>query len=292
MPGILLETLRGNNARRRPLWLMRQAGRYLPEYRELRAEKGGFLALVYDTDAAAEITLQPIRRFGFDGAILFSDILIVPYAMGQDLQFLAGEGPKLTPRLVDNALEGLTQVPERLSPIYETVRKVRAQLDDDKTMLGFAGSPWTVATYMVAGEGSRDQHDTRAMAYRDPGAFGAIIDAVIQVTVEYLCGQIEAGAEAVQLFDSWAGSLSPAQFERWVIAPNAAITAAVKARHPETPIIGFPKGSGEKLPAYARETGVDAVGIDETIDPIWAARELPQGLPVQGNLDPLLLLAG
>ncbi|PNU01731.1 uroporphyrinogen decarboxylase [Novosphingobium guangzhouense] len=292
MPGILLDTLRGNNARRRPLWLMRQAGRYLPEYRELRAEKGGFLALVYDTDAAAEITLQPIRRFGFDGAILFSDILIVPYAMGQDLQFLAGEGPKLTPRLVDHALSGLTQVPERLSPIYETVRKVRAELAVDKTMLGFAGSPWTVATYMVAGEGSRDQHDTRAMAYRDPQAFGAIIDAVIQVTVEYLCGQIEAGAEAVQLFDSWAGSLSPAQFERWVIAPNAAITAAVKARHPEIPIIGFPKGSGEKLPAYARETGVDAVGIDETIDPIWAARELPEGLPVQGNLDPLLLLAG
>jgi uroporphyrinogen decarboxylase len=271
---------------------MRQAGRYLPEYRALRAEKGGFLALVYDTDAAAEITLQPIRRFGFDGAILFSDILIVPYAMGQDLQFLAGEGPKLSPRLVDHALETLVAVPERLSPIYETVRKVRAALPVDKTMLGFAGSPWTVATYMVAGEGSRDQHDTRAMAYRDPQAFGAIIDAVTEVTVEYLCGQIEAGAEAVQLFDSWAGSLSPAQFERWVIAPNAAIVSAVKARHPETPIIGFPKGSGEKLPAYARETGVDAVGIDETIDSIWAARELPQGMPVQGNLDPLLLLAG
>lgn len=292
MPGILLDTLRGTNTSRRPVWLMRQAGRYLPEYRELRAEKGGFLALVYDTDAAAEITLQPIRRFGFDGAILFSDILIVPYAMGQDLQFLAGEGPKLTPKLVDDALSGLTQVPERLSPIYETVRKVRSQLAVDKTMLGFAGSPWTVATYMVAGEGSRDQHETRAMAYRDPQAFGAIIDAVIQVTVDYLCGQIEAGAEAVQLFDSWAGSLSPAQFERWVIAPNAAIVGAVKARHPQTPIIGFPKGSGEKLPAYARETGVDAVGIDETIDPLWAARELPSGLPVQGNLDPLLLLAG
>jgi uroporphyrinogen decarboxylase len=292
MPGILLDTLRGTNTRKRPIWLMRQAGRYLPEYRELRAEKGGFLALVYDTDAAAEITLQPIRRFGFDGAILFSDILIVPYAMGQDLQFLAGEGPKLSPRLVDNALEGLNQVPGRLSPIYETVGKVRAELATDKTMLGFAGSPWTVATYMVAGEGSRDQHDTRAMAYRDPQAFAAIIDSVIQVTVEYLCGQIEAGAEAVQLFDSWAGSLSPAQFERWVIAPNAAIVEAVKARHPQTPIIGFPKGSGEKLPAYARETGVDAVGIDETIDPIWAARELPEGLPVQGNLDPLLLLSG
>jgi uroporphyrinogen decarboxylase len=292
MPGLLLETLRGKPGSAAPLWLMRQAGRYLPEYRALRAEKGGFLALVYDTDAAAEITLQPIRRFGFDGAILFSDILIVPYAMGQDLQFLAGEGPKLSPRLVDHALETLVAVPERLSPIYETVRKVRDALPVDKTMLGFAGSPWTVATYMVAGEGSRDQHDTRAMAYRDPQAFGAIIDAVTQITVEYLCGQIEAGAEAVQLFDSWAGSLSPAQFERWVIAPNAAIVSAVKARHPDTPIIGFPKGSGEKLPAYARETGVDAVGIDETIDPIWAACELPQGMPVQGNLDPLLLLAG
>ncbi|WP_454796420.1 uroporphyrinogen decarboxylase [Novosphingobium lindaniclasticum] len=292
MPGLLLKNLRGTNTSKRPIWLMRQAGRYLPEYRALRAEKGGFLALVYDTDAAAEITLQPIRRFGFDGAILFSDILIVPYAMGQDLQFLAGEGPKLTPRLVDHALVNLTAVPERLTPIYETVRKVRAGLESDKTMLGFAGSPWTVATYMCAGEGSRDQHETRAMAYRDPEAFEAIIQAIVGVTVEYLSGQIEAGAEAVQLFDSWAGSLSPAQFERWVIAPNAKIVSEMKARHPETPVIGFPKGAGEKLPAYARETGVDAVGIDETIDPVWAARELPAGLPVQGNLDPLLLLSG
>ncbi len=292
MPGLLLENLLGTNTSKRPVWLMRQAGRYLPEYRALRAEKGGFLALVYDTDAAAEITLQPIRRFGFDGAILFSDILNLPYAMGQNLEFLAGEGPKLSPRLVDSALENLTAVPERLTPIYETVRKVRAGLDSDKTMLGFAGSPWTVATYMCAGEGSRDQHETRAMAYRDPSAFAAIIQAIVGVTVEYLSGQIQAGAEAVQLFDSWAGSLSPAQFERWVIAPNAAIVSAIKARHPETPIIGFPKGAGEKLPAYARETSVDAVGIDETIDPIWAARELPGGLPVQGNLDPLLLLSG
>ena len=292
MPGLLLRTLRGENADQRPIWLMRQAGRYLPEYRALRAEKGGFLALVYDSAAAAEVTLQPIRRFGFDGAILFSDILIVPYAMGQNLEFLAGEGPRMSPRLVDHALNGLKAVPERLLPIYETVRQVKAQLGSDRTMLGFAGSPWTIATYMVAGEGSRDQHDTRAYAYRDPAAFGAIIDAIVGVTVGYLCGQIEAGAEAIQLFDSWAGSLAPREFEKWVIAPNAAIVKAVKARHPHVPIIGFPKGAGEKLIAYARETEVDALGIDETIDPVWAARELPAGMPVQGNLDPLLLLAG
>jgi uroporphyrinogen decarboxylase len=292
LPGLLLDTLRGKNGVQRPIWLMRQAGRYLPEYRALRAEKGGFLALVYDEQAAAEITLQPIRRFGFDGAILFSDILIVPYAMGQDLQFLAGEGPQLSPRLVDAALESLEAVPERLAPIYATVRRVSAELDPQRTLLGFAGSPWTVATYMVAGEGSRDQHEARAMAYRDPAAFQAIIDAITAVTVEYLAGQISAGAEAVQLFDSWAGTLAPAEFATWVIAPNAAIVAALKARFPEVPVIGFPKGAGEKLPAYARETGVDAIALDETIDPLWAAKVLPASLPVQGNLDPLLLLAG
>ena len=271
---------------------MRQAGRYLPEYRELRAAKGGFLPLVYDSDAAAEITLQPIRRFGFDGAILFSDILIVPYAMGQDLQFLAGEGPVLSPRLVDASLESLRAVPDRLSPIYETVARVKAGLGPETTLLGFAGSPWTVATYMVTGEGSRDQYQTRAMAYRDPEAFQTIVDSIVEVTVGYLAGQVEAGAEAVQLFDSWAGSLAPSEFERWVISPNARIVAALKESYPDLPVIGFPKGSGEKLPAYARETGVDAIGIDETIDPVWAARALPYGLPVQGNLDPLLLLAG
>jgi len=292
MAGLLLDTLRGEKTDRLPIWLMRQAGRYLPEYRQLRAAKGGFLALVYDPQAAAEITLQPIRRFGFDGAILFSDILIVPYAMGQNLEFLTGEGPRMSPRLVDSALSSLEAVPERLAPIYETVRLVRAALDSGRTMLGFAGSPWTIATYMVAGEGSRDQHETRAYAYRDPAAFQAIIDAIVAVTVEYLVGQIEAGAESIQLFDSWAGSLAPAEFERWVIAPNAAIVRALKRRCPGVPIIGFPKGAGEKLPAYARETGVDAVGIDETIDPLWAHSNLPEGMPVQGNLDPLLLLAG
>ncbi|MEJ6010264.1 uroporphyrinogen decarboxylase [Novosphingobium aquae] len=292
MAGLLLETLRGTNGETRPVWFMRQAGRYLPEYRALRAEKGGFLALVYDAEAAAEITLQPIRRFGFDGAILFSDILIVPYAMGQDLQFLVGEGPHLSPRLVDTALSSLAAVPSRLDPIYETVARVKAGIGSDRTLLGFAGSPWTVATYMVAGEGSRDQHDTRALAYRDPAAMQAIIDAIVAVTVDYLAGQIAAGAEAVQLFDSWAGSLAPAEFERWVIAPNAAIVSQLRARCPGVPIIGFPKGSGEKLPAYARETKVDVLGLDETVDPTWAHRNLPEGLPVQGNLDPLLLLAG
>ena len=292
MPGQLLETLRGKRCSQVPVWFMRQAGRYLPEYRSLRAEKGGFLALVYDSEAAAEITLQPIRRFGFDGAILFSDILIVPHALGQTLEFLAGEGPRLSPPLVDASLDSFTPAPQRFDAIYETVRRCRQQLPDGVTMLGFAGSPWTVATYMVAGEGSRDQFATRAMAYRDPLRFGAIVNAIVESTISYLSGQIEAGAEAVQLFDSWAGNLSPAQFERWVIAPNAVITAAIHERHPGVPVIGFPKGAGGKLAAYARETGVDALGLDETVDPDWAARILPPDLPVQGNLDPLLLLSG
>ena len=292
MPGLLLDTLRGSSGPSRPVWLMRQAGRYLPEYRALRADKGGFLELVHDSAAAAEVTLQPVRRFGFDGAILFSDILVIPHALGQDLAFLEGEGPHLSPRLVDAALGSLVAAPERLDPIYRTVRLVREQLGPETTLLGFAGSPWTVATYMIAGQGSRDQQAARVMAYRHPAALQAILEAIQAASIEYLSGQIEAGAEAVQLFDSWAGSLAPAEFERWVIAPNAAIVAALKARHPDVPVIGFPKGAGEKLPAYARETGVDAVGIDETIDPLWAARELPAGMPVQGNLDPLLLLAG
>lgn len=288
----LLAVLHGAIRNPRPIWLMRQAGRYLPEYRELRARKGGFLELCYDPEAAAEITLQPIRRFGFDGAILFSDILVIPHALGQDLWFEAGEGPRLAPPLVDAALQALTAVPERLNPILATVERVAAALPPSVTFLGFAGSPWTVATYMVAGQGSKDQSAARAMAYRDPVAFDAIISAIVDATVDYLSGQIRAGVEAVQLFESWAGSLSPAQFERWVIAPNAAIVSRLKQRHPATPIIGFPKGAGGKLPAYARETGVDAVGIDETVDPLWADKALPPGLPVQGNLDPLALLTG
>jgi uroporphyrinogen decarboxylase len=194
--------------------------------------------------------------------------------------------------LLDTALASLSAVPQRLEPIYETVAKVRTGLGSGRTLLGFAGSPWTVATYMVAGEGSRDQHATRLAAYRDPKAFSDLIDAIVTVTVGYLSGQVKAGAEAVQLFDSWAGSLSPTEFERWVIAPNAAIVSALRRMHPDLPIIGFPKGAGAKLPAYARETGVDAVALDETVDPAWADKALPPGMPVQGNLDPLLLEAG
>lgn len=288
----LLATLRGERRTIPPVWLMRQAGRYLPEYRELRAQKGGFLELVEDSDAAAEVTLQPIKRFGFDGAILFSDILVVPYAMGQKLWFEEGEGPRLAPRLVDHALGELEAAPQRLGPVYATCERVSRQLPPETTFLGFAGSPWTVATYMVAGQGSKDQGLARRMAYGDQRAFERIIDAIIDLTVTYLSGQVECGVEAVQLFDSWAGSLSPQQFERWVIRPNAEIVARFKALHPDVPVIGFPKGAGAKLAAYARETGCDAVGLDETIDPEWANAALQAGLPVQGNLDPLVLIAG
>ena len=289
----LLAVLRGERREPPPLWMMRQAGRYLPEYRQLRETKGGFLDLVYDSDAAAEVTLQPLQRFPqLDAAILFSDILIIPFAIGQNLSFVAGEGPRLTPPLVNSELSELTGYPARLDPIYETVAKVKARLDPSKTLIGFAGAPWTVATYMVAGQGSREQAEARRLAYRDPDRFGAIIESIEAVTFDYLSGQIEAGAETVQLFDSWSGSLAPSEFERWVIAPTARLVKRVRAKYPQVPIIGFPKGAGGKLAAYARETKVDAVGIDETVDPVWAHKQLPNGLPVQGNLDPLALLAG
>lgn len=291
-PKNLLQVLRGTKTNPPPIWLMRQAGRYLPEYRALRAEKGGFLELVYDSDAAAEVTLQPLRRFDFDGSILFSDILIVPYAMGQNLWFEAGEGPRLAPPLVQASLASLTPDLSRLEPIYDTVRKVAAALPPATTFLGFAGSPWTIATYMAAGQGSKDQNEARRMGYNAPQSFAALIDAISDVTTDYLSGQIAAGVDAVQLFDSWAGSLSPDQFDRWVIAPTAKIVKALKRRHPAVPIIGFPKGAGGKLAAYAGQSGVDAIGLDETVDPFWANQILPENMPVQGNLDPLALIAG
>ena len=275
-----------------PLWLMRQAGRYLPEYRALRAEKGGFLELVHDSAAACEVTLQPLRRFDFDAAILFSDILVIPHAMGQDLWFEAGEGPRLAPRLAETALETLTAAPERLEPVYATIRLLRATMPSGRALLGFAGSPWTVATYMVDGQGSKDHAAARRMAYTQRDRFAGLIDAIVDATADYLIKQIDAGVDAVQLFDSWAGSLAPDEFDRWVVAPNRAIVDRVRSVHPDTPIIGFPKGAGAKLLAYAVGVQPDVIGLDETIDPVWADRTLPQGLPVQGNLDPLLLIAG
>ena len=288
----LLAVLRGERRDPPPVWLMRQAGRYLPEYRELRASRGGFLDMAYNPEAAAEITLQPLRRFAFDGAILFSDILVVPHAMGMDLTFVAGEGPRLSPPLSGARIRDLKPEIERLDPIYETVRRVKAQLSPATTFLGFAGSPWTVATYMIAGQGSREQAEARQLAYTDPGKMDAILDIVSRITVDYLSRQVEAGVDAVQLFDSWSGSLAPAQFEQLVIARTSWIVGELKKLHPDTPVIGFPKGAGGKLRAYASETGVDAIGLDETVDPSWAARELPPHMPVQGNLDPLALIAG
>ncbi|PCD04507.1 uroporphyrinogen decarboxylase [Sphingomonas spermidinifaciens] len=290
----LLATLKGARQAVPPMWLMRQAGRYLPEYRALREAKGGFLAMAMDPAAACEITMQPIRRFGFDGAILFSDILTVPMALGQQLWFETGEGPRLAPPLADAAAIDALQpgAPDTLDPVYAAVRNIVAILPDEVTMLGFAGSPWTVATYMIAGQGSRTHDAARRLAYRDPAAMQRLVDRIVGVTIDYLARQHEAGVEAVQLFDSWSGSLSPEQFERWVIAPNKAIVGGLRARCPELVIIGFPKGAGAKLADYAEQVGVDAVGVDETIAPEWAARELPAGMPVQGNLDPLALIAG
>lgn len=272
---------------------MRQAGRYLPEYRQVRADKGGFLALAMDPDAATEVTLQPIRRYGFDGAILFSDILVVPMALGQTLWFETGEGPRLA-ATIDSAvaLDALQRDAAVLEPIYQTVRQIAAALPPETTLLGFAGSPWTIATYMIAGQGSRDQAAARRLAYREPALMQRLIDRIVSMTVDYLTAQIDAGVEAVQLFDSWAGSLSPMQFDQWVIEPTRAIVTALKARRPGVPIIGFPKGAGGKLITYAEQTGVDAIGLDETVDPVWANAALPAGMPVQGNLDPLLLIAG
>ncbi|MFD1033661.1 uroporphyrinogen decarboxylase [Sphingomonas hankookensis] len=291
-PKPLLRVLAGEKLPTPPLWLMRQAGRYLPEYRALRAEKGGFLDLVNDPEAATEVTLQPLRRFAFDGAILFSDILMVPNALGQKLWFEAGEGPRLAPELRTRAaIDALEPNPAILDPVYATVRGVAAAVPAATTFLGFAGSPWTVATYMIAGKGSREQAEARRMAYGDPEAVQELIDRIVMMTIDYLAAQVAAGVEAVQLFDSWSGSLAPAEFERWVIAPTVAIVEGLRARC-DVPIIGFPKGAGGKLAAYARETTVDAIGLDETVDPVWANAQLPTGLPVQGNLDPLLLITG
>ncbi|MGF1623666.1 MAG: uroporphyrinogen decarboxylase [Alphaproteobacteria bacterium] len=291
----LVRVLRGERLDPPPVWLMRQAGRYLPEYRDVRARAGGFLELCFDPALAAEVTLQPVRRFDLDAAILFADILLVPMALGVELSFETGEGPRLTPlRDSDDvaALRPAEAVDAALAPVCATVARVRAALPAGTAVIGFAGAPWTVATYMVEGGSSRDFAATRRWAMADPAGFARIIDRVSESTIRYLSAQIAAGADAVQLFDSWAGALPAEQLEAWVHAPTRAIVAALKARHPQVPVIGFPRGIGAAVPDYVRFTGVDAVGLDSGLDLAWADRALPRGFPVQGNLDPLWLELG
>jgi uroporphyrinogen decarboxylase len=278
-----------------PIWLMRQAGRYLPEYREVRARAGTFLDLCYSPNLAAEVTLQPIRRYGFDAAILFSDILVVPHALGQHVEFREGEGPVLEP--IDSAgkLSRLdtSRTVDRFGRVYETVARVRDRLPAETALIGFCGAPWTVATYVVGGKGSPDQAAARLFAYRDPDAFSRLIDILTATSIEYLSGQILAGADVVQIFDSWAGSLPVDQLERWVIAPTRLMVQTLNARHPDVPVIGFPRAAGVHVPQYVDETGVDGIGCDATMPlPELKERIADLGVVLQGNLDPLLLVVG
>lgn len=294
MQKLLLRALSGEQLDVPPIWLMRQAGRYLPEYRAVREKAGGFLDLCYTPDFAVEVTLQPIRRFGFDAAILFSDILVVPDGLGQKVWFEEGAGPRLEPvssadGLVNLSLDGLTS---HLAPVYETVRRLRQELPAETALIGFAGAPWTVATYMVAGQGSPDQAAARLWSYRAPDEFGTLIGLLVDATCAHLKAQIEAGAEVVQLFDTWAGALPPAEFIRWVIEPTKAIVAELKVAYPDIPVIGFPRGAGPFYCTYVAETGVGAVGLDTTVSAEWAHAELQADVCVQGNLDPLALVAG
>jgi uroporphyrinogen decarboxylase len=273
---------------------MRQAGRYLPEYRAIRERAGGFLDLVFNPELAADVTLQPVRRFGFDAAILFSDILVVPHALGQPVRFEAGEGPMLDPIVDRTHFERLTGELDHsvLEPVYETVRRVKRELPASVALLGFCGAPWTVATYMIAGHGTSDQAPARLFAYRDAAAFNVLMDILVEASAGYLVRQLQAGADAVQIFDTWAGVLPPEQFARWCIAPTKRIVALVRAHVPDAKIIGFPRGAGTLLPSYASETGVDLVGLDWMVDRTFARDQVQSVIPVQGNLDPLALLAG
>ena len=277
-----------------PVWMMRQAGRYLPEYRAVREKAGGFLDLCFNPELAAEVTLQPVRRFGFDAAILFSDILVMPMALGRKVEFLAGEGPKLEPMTDAAALSQLLETIDGkvFASIYETVARVKSQLDSKTTLIGFCGAPWTVATYIVAGEATPDQAPARLFALRDPVGFGRLIDRLVDGSIEYLVGQLKAGAEVVQIFDTWAGVLSPEQFDRWCIQPTEKIVAGVRQQIPGAKIIGFPRGANAMALPYVVATGVDAIGLDWTFPRSLAADMLQPRVAVQGNVDPLALLAG
>ena len=277
-----------------PVWLMRQAGRYLPEYRAVREKAGGFLDLVMTPELAAEVTLQPVQRFGFDAAILFSDILVVPHALGQSLRFAAGEGPQLDPIADAAAVRALTRELDQsvLAPIYETVRLVKSKLSSGTALLGFCGAPWTVASYMVAGHGTPDQAPARLFAAHDADAFSALIDVLVEASAGYLIRQLRAGADAVQIFDTWAGVLSPEDFTRWCVEPSRRIVAKVRTEVPGAKIIGFPRGVGTQLRHYIDQVPVDGVGLDWTIDRIVARDWIGERVAIQGNLDPLVLLAG
>jgi uroporphyrinogen decarboxylase len=294
----ILEVLNGKVPERVPFWLMRQAGRYLPEYRDLRKTAGGFLDLVYDSEKAAEVTVQPIRRFGMDAAILFSDILVIPHALGQSVTFGAGEGPKLDRLMSENdfAKLDLSRVEEHCQPVFETVSRVRDKLCQEKfdetALIGFCGSPWTVICYMIEGQGSKDFEAARRWALHDPESFQKLVDIVTEASCIYLTGQIRAGAEAIQLFDSWSGLLDAGEFHKWVIAPTKKIRKYLKDNFPDIRIIGFPRGAGVLSTDYVKDTGVDCIGLDQTISPGWAVKNLQTLLPVQGNLDPIRLLCG
>jgi len=289
-----IEVLAGQRQAVPPLWMMRQAGRYLPEYRALREKAGSFLNLCFTPAYAAEVTLQPIRRFSFDAAIIFSDILVIPHALGRSVRFEAGEGPRLDP--LDTPDKAATLATEadfgKLEPVYEALRRVRAELDPKIALIGFCGAPWTVATYMVAGQGTPDQAPARMMAYRHPEAFAKIIDVLVENSIQYLVGQLKAGADALQIFDTWAGVLPPREFERWSIEPTRRIVEGVRRHVPDAKIIGFPRGAAGLLPAYVEATGVNAVSIDWTAEPAMIRDRVQSKVAVQGNLDPLVLIAG
>jgi uroporphyrinogen decarboxylase len=283
----ILRALAGEVLDTPPIWMMRQAGRYLPEYRATRAQAGDFLSLCYNPELAAEVTLQPIRRYGFDAALLFADILLVPQALGADLWFVTGEGPRLstiTDRAGVDALKPTEAIHETLSPVYETVRILSRELPRETTLIGFAGAPWTVATYMIAGKGTPDQGPAHALMRENEHAFAALIERLTDATIEYLSRQIDAGAEVVKIFDSWAGSLSGEAFDTYALAPCRQITQEIKARHPGIPVIGFPREAGARYEGFARATGVDCVALDNSVDPAWAAQHVQRDGCVQGNL--------
>lgn len=289
-----MEVLRGQRQSVPPAWMMRQAGRYLPEYRELRTRAGSFLDLCFTPDYAAEVTLQPIRRFKFDAAIIFSDILVIPHALGRSVRFEVGEGPRLDPLDTPELIATLAPQADdtKLAPVYEALRRVRRELDPSVTLIGFCGAPWTVATYMVAGRGTPDQAPARLLAYRHPEAFARIIDVLVDASIGYLVKQLAAGANALQIFDTWAGVLPPREFQRWSVEPTRRIVEGVRKVVPDAKIIGFPRGAGAQLPSYVAQTGVDAVSIDWTAEPKLIRDQVQNRVAVQGNLDPLALIAG